>query len=126
MYNGQMKVILTSIGTRGDMEPFLAIGELLKQRGHDVICLFPEQFRSLAEDSGLGFASLGSEFLEMIDSKDGKAALGGSGSFIHKVIAVIRLARHFKRINKNMVNRQYEVIETEKPDRLIHNAKVMY
>jgi sterol 3beta-glucosyltransferase len=28
-----MKVILISIGTRGDMEPFLTIGEILKEKG---------------------------------------------------------------------------------------------
>ncbi|MEN7551682.1 nucleotide disphospho-sugar-binding domain-containing protein [Rapidithrix thailandica] len=30
------------------MEPFLAIGELLKAKGHQVICLLSEQFRYLA------------------------------------------------------------------------------
>jgi UDP:flavonoid glycosyltransferase YjiC (YdhE family) len=52
-----MKIILLSIGTRGDMEPFLAIGELLKERGHQVICAFPGQFRELAEDSEMEFIS---------------------------------------------------------------------
>jgi len=33
-----MKILLISIGTRGDMEPFLAIGEILKEKGHQVIC----------------------------------------------------------------------------------------
>ena len=49
-----MKIILISIGIRGDMEPFLAIGEILKEKGHQVICAFPEQFRNLAEDSYQG------------------------------------------------------------------------
>jgi len=52
-----MKIILLSIGTRGDMEPFLAIGELLKERGHQVNCAFPGQFRELAEDSEMEFIS---------------------------------------------------------------------
>jgi UDP:flavonoid glycosyltransferase YjiC (YdhE family) len=55
-----MKIILLSIGTRGDMEPFLAIGELLKERGHQVICAFPGQFRELAEDSEMEFISFNS------------------------------------------------------------------
>ncbi|MEL7223125.1 MAG: glycosyltransferase, partial [Bacteroidota bacterium] len=70
-----MKIILTSIGTRGDMEPFLAIGEILKEKGHDVTCLFPEQFRSLAIDSGFEFESLGSKFIEMLDSPAGRIAM---------------------------------------------------
>ncbi len=63
-----MKIILISIGTRGDMEPFLSIGEILKEKGHQVICAFPEQFRDLAEKSNLEFDSPGSKFIEMLDS----------------------------------------------------------
>lgn len=40
------------------MEPFLAIGELFREKGHQVIAAFPEQFRDLAEESGLKIASL--------------------------------------------------------------------
>ena len=58
-----MKIILMSVGTRGDMEPFLAIGELLEKKGHQVICAFPEQFRNLAINSNLEFASLGNKFI---------------------------------------------------------------
>ena len=82
-----MKIILLSIGTRGDMEPFLAIGELLKERGHQVICAFPGQFRELAADSAMEFISLGTEFIEMLDSDVGKAVFGGSGSKLRKFIA---------------------------------------
>jgi len=60
-----MKIILLSIGTRGDMEPFLSLSDLLLEKGHQVICAFPEQFRNLAEDSNMEFASLGSKFIEM-------------------------------------------------------------
>jgi sterol 3beta-glucosyltransferase len=59
----QMKIILISIGTLGDIEPFLSIGEILKEKGHQVICVFPEQFRDLAESSNMEFSSLGSKFM---------------------------------------------------------------
>ena len=71
------------------MEPFLAIGELLKEKGHQVICAFPEQFRNLAEDSNLEFASLGAKYIEMLDSNIGKAAMGGDGSGLKKFLAYI-------------------------------------
>lgn len=121
-----MKVILISIGTRGDMEPFLAIGELLKEKGCQVICAFPEQFRKLAEDSGMAFASLGTKFIELLESRDGKAALGGSGSGLRKMIAYIRLALHQTEINKDLVHRQYGLIENENPDRIVYNGKAVY
>ena len=80
-----MKILLLSIGTRGDMEPFLAIGELLAGKGHEIVCAFPEQFRSLAGDSGFRFLSLGTEFIEMLESPEGKSAMGGSAHRMEKV-----------------------------------------
>ena len=121
-----MHFIVTSIGTRGDMEPFLAIAELLTKHGHQVTCLFPEQFRSLAEDSGFGFASLGSEFIDMLESDLGKKAMGGTSSGWEKVKAYIALAKNFGNINQAMVQQQFEVIEQLNPDRIIHNGKAIY
>jgi len=121
-----MKIILISIGTRGDAEPFLAIGEILKEKGHHVICAFPEQFRNLVEDSQMEFASLGTKFIEMLDSVDGKAALGGSGSGFKKMLAFIRLTRISTEINKDLIYKQYELVENENPDRIVHNGKAIY
>jgi sterol 3beta-glucosyltransferase len=120
-----MKIILISIGTRGDMEPFLAIGEILKENGHQVICAFPEQFRNLAEDSNMEFASLGTEFIDMLDSDVGKDALGG-GSGLKKILANVKLVSNQTEVNKQLVNKQYELIESENPDRVIYNGKAIY
>jgi len=115
-----------SVGTRGDMEPFLAIGEILKAKGHQVICAFPEQFRNIVEESNMEFSSLGSEFIDMLDSEDGKAALGGEGSGFKKMRAYIKLASKSTEINKSLLSRQYELIENVIPDRIVHNGKAMY
>jgi len=121
-----MKILLMSIGTRGDMEPFLAIGEILKEKGHQVISAFPEQFGSLAEDSNMKFASLGTEFIDMLNSDDGKAALGGSGSGLRKLVTYIRFAKNSTGINKELLNKQYKIIENENPDRVLYNGKTIY
>ena len=121
-----MKIILISIGTRGDMEPFLALGELLKQKGHQLICAFPEQFRDLAQDSNLEFYSLGTGFINLLESKAGKAALGGSSSGLRKLLANVKLARDSTAVNKELIHKQYELIEGEAPDRVVYNGKAIY
>jgi UDP:flavonoid glycosyltransferase YjiC (YdhE family) len=121
-----MKIILTSIGTRGDVEPFLAIGEMLQKRGHSVLCLFPEQFRDLADDANLAFASLGSRFIEMLESTEGKAALGGGGKGVRKMLSLIRLARNYGDVNRELIDKQFNIIEAENPDRVVHNGKAIY
>lgn len=121
-----MKILVTSIGTRGDMEPLLAVADIMRENGHEVVCLFPEQFRSLAEDAGFRFESLGSEFIEMLDSPEGQIAMGGGRFGFKKIGAYIKLIKRQGPVNKKMIQRQEEVIEREKPDRIAHNGKAIY
>jgi sterol 3beta-glucosyltransferase len=120
------KIILVSVGTRGDMEPFLAIGELLKQKGHRVICAFPEGFENLVEDTGLEFASLGSQFLELLNSDIGKTVLGGGGSKFKKIIATAKLAKVGMGANKELAVKQREIIDRENPDLVLYHVKAIY
>jgi UDP:flavonoid glycosyltransferase YjiC (YdhE family) len=108
------------------MEPFLAIGQILKSKGHRVICLFPEQFKNLVLDSGFLFESLGTEFIEMLESDLGKFALGGGGSKLKKFIAYYRLAKIQRQNNELMFQKQMETMERLKPDKTVHNGKVFY
>ena len=121
-----MKILIVSVGSRGDMEPFLAVGELMKARGHEIVCLFPEQYGPLAEESGFRFISLGPEFIQMLESDTGKTALGGSASTWQKIRAYTKLAREYATINRKLMRLQYEAIEAEQPDRLLHHAKALY
>ncbi|MCX2744146.1 glycosyltransferase [Mangrovivirga sp. M17] len=121
-----MKILITSLGTRGDIEPFLALGELLHKRGHKVTCLFPEQFSQLVDDTGLEFESLGPEFLELIDSDLGKAAMGGDVNQFRKIQAYIKLARMGRGMNKKMFLIQRDIIENHKFDKIIYHPKTLY
>lgn len=121
-----MSVLLISIGTRGDMEPFLGIGEILKEKGHEVICQFPEQFRVLVEESGFAFISLGTEFMNMLESDLGKFAMGGGGSKWKKIRAFVKLAKIQSKNNRTLVERQCKAISESRPDRIVHNGKAMY
>jgi len=121
-----MRILLASIGSRGDMEPLLALGEKLKARGHTIQCLFPEQFEHLAKDMNFSFSSIGPEFIQMLESPEGKAALGGSGKGLKKILAYIRVGIKFRNINKSILKLQKEHIDAFNPDLILHNAKVIY
>ena len=121
-----MQVLFISVGTRGDVEPFLSIAEILKGRGHDVACAFPEQFRNLAAETGVRFISLGSGFTELVESEDGKLAMGGRGSSLKRFAAYLRLYSKSGKVNKELVERQHEIVSDEEPDRIVYNGKAVY
>jgi rhamnosyltransferase subunit B len=67
-----MKVLLVTIGSHGDVHPFVGMGIALRKRGHDVILMTNGYFEPLARSAGLEFAPLGTEaeFRELIKDPD--------------------------------------------------------
>ncbi len=67
-----MKVLLVTIGSHGDVHPFVGMGIALRERGHDVILCTNSYFEPLARSAGLGFAPLGTEaeFREIMHDPD--------------------------------------------------------
>jgi UDP:flavonoid glycosyltransferase YjiC (YdhE family) len=121
-----MKIILTSIGTRGDIEPFLAIGKILKEKGHQVICAFSEKFRELTESCDIEFASLGRKNDDVLESDANRTVMGGSG--IKKFFAFIKLMKHAQKqkVPQEKEIKLYELVKQEKPDRIVYHSKNVY
>ncbi|MDH4045375.1 MAG: glycosyltransferase [Gemmatimonadota bacterium] len=55
------KVVLAPIGSRGDVQPMLALGCGLAERGHDVTIAAPENFEGWVRPHGLAFAPVGTD-----------------------------------------------------------------
>ncbi|MFF5899575.1 glycosyltransferase [Streptomyces argenteolus] len=53
-----MQVSLLVTGSRGDVQPFIALGATLMSRGHSVVLATHGDFESLVRESGLDFAEL--------------------------------------------------------------------
>ena len=54
-----MKILITTIGSHGDVHPFLAIGAALRQRGHQVTMLASDLYEPLVRQLNLDFIPIG-------------------------------------------------------------------
>ena len=57
-----MRIVLAPVGTRGDVEPMLALADALRARGHDCVLAAPQSFAPSAARASLPFVSLGEAF----------------------------------------------------------------
>lgn len=55
-----MRVLIACVGSAGDLNPFLAIGRVLAQRGHEVEIMCSPVFAARVAATGLGFLPFGS------------------------------------------------------------------
>ncbi|GAB4098196.1 glycosyltransferase [Sinomonas halotolerans] len=63
-----MKALLAAFGTRGDIEPFLALGERLSAEGHTPVLAVPRRLAGLAHESGLAVQELDDGLLADADA----------------------------------------------------------
>ena len=65
-----MRVVLLAVGTRGDVQPCLALAIRLKDRGHFPLIISAKEFKTLIEINGIECATIQSETIEHPDGWD--------------------------------------------------------
>jgi len=69
-----VRVAIHTLGTRGDVQPYLALALGLKAAGHEVQIAAQSQFEAFISIREIGFAHLPGEFLDLMETPEGKAA----------------------------------------------------
>lgn len=75
-----MRIVIAAIGTRGDVQPYVALGYGLRQAGHDVRIVAHERFAPLAARYGLQHAPIGSGAQPLLSTPAGRDFVEKSGA----------------------------------------------
>jgi len=70
-----MKIAISTIGTRGDVQPYAILGRALAARGHDVTLSTAKNFKDLVEGYGINFHPIDVDYEEILNSEEGKKIL---------------------------------------------------
>jgi UDP:flavonoid glycosyltransferase YjiC (YdhE family) len=90
------KVMLMSLGSRGDMEPFLAKAEELLKEDHEVALCMPAQFEGLASEVAATWFAMDKAFLDLIESPEVQKITGQIGSPLSRPAMMPHIAdQHF-------------------------------
>ncbi|SCB58551.1 UDP:flavonoid glycosyltransferase YjiC, YdhE family [Rhizobium aethiopicum] len=116
-----MRVSIHTLGTRGDVQPYIALALGLIERGHRVQLAAPVQFESMVQDHGIGFAPLPGEFLALLDTPEGKAAIAGSKGFG----SGIKLLKYVRPMMRTLLDAEWKAAQAFTPDIFVHHPKAM-
>ncbi len=114
-----MRFAIETLGTRGDVQPYIALAQGLKQSGHEVQLAAPDQFSDMLRDMGIAFAPLPGEFLELMDTPEGKAAIAGGRSFS----AGFKLLKHVRPMMRGLLDAEWAAVSAFAPDLIIYHPK---
>jgi sterol 3beta-glucosyltransferase len=115
-----------SLGSRGDMEPFLALGEELIAEGHRVAFCLPAQFESLAKQVSPHFYPMSAEFLELMNDPQVRQLTGQLGTAFSRFKTLLRLMGSTRVIQEQLIRDQKAADEDFHSDEIIYHIKCVY
>lgn len=112
-----MKILILTAGSRGDVQPFVALAQGLQSAGHEVVLSTASTFESFIAERGIRYAHMNDELLRLVDTAEGKAALEGKGkmSLLKKVQPMLR----------RMLDDAWAAAQAQRPDLLIYHPKTL-
>lgn len=114
-----MRVSIHTLGTRGDVQPYVALALGLVDHGHVVQIVAPLQFADFVEGYGVRFVGLPGDFLALLNTPEGKVALAGGQGFS----AGYRLLRRVRPLMRDLLDNEWMSVQAFEPDLILYHPK---
>ena len=92
-----MRIGMIALGSRGDVQPYVALGKGLKQAGYDVVLHTHDPYKRLVLGEGLEFCPIGCNPRTIVDRVMNQARVGEKPNefdFMRKVVPLIKPLRY--------------------------------
>lgn len=120
-----MHILLMTVGTRGDVQPFVALGKGLQAEGHVVTLCTCQRFESFVREHGLHYAYLSNDILDLMDTQAGKEAMEETAGIFGFAKTTIKLLKEAKTIVRNHLHDAWAAAEAARPDLILFHPKAM-
>ncbi|ATL66522.1 glycosyltransferase [Nocardia terpenica] len=98
-----MRVAIPLTGTRGDVQPAVALGLELVGRGHEVVVGAPPNLVGFVERAGLKAQTCGPDVQQLYSSEAGQRALAAGSSFRLMRLVGEQMAEYADRMNREVI-----------------------
>src|SRR4051812_17409419 len=119
-----MHVYIIGMGTRGDIQPYIALGLGLQKAGHWVTLCTSENFRSLVVEYGLPCTYVYDDLQETMNSDAGRAALDDSTPAWQKLKAYVEVFKRSGPMQTKLLEEGWRAAEEARPDLILYHPKV--
>ena len=113
-----MNILILTVGTRGDVQPYVALGQGLAATGHGVTLATAAQFANFVTDHGVDFAPLSAAYLDLLQTGAGKAAIAGKGN-------PLKLMRMVQPMLRAMLDDAWQVASAAPVDVVVYHPKAL-
>ena len=113
-----MRTLILTLGSRGDVQPYVALAGALKARGHDVTVATSRGFEALIEAGGARAAPLSVDFQELLRAADINQAL-------RSLRGKVKAFRASKDLMRQQLDDMWTIARDLQPNLIIYHPKAI-
>ena len=118
-----MNILIVTLGSRGDVQPYVALGKGLKEAGHQVTICTSAVFQSFITNHGLDYGYMNNELIQLIDSDAGREAIENTNNLWGAIRTTIKLFNHVKPMFQQTLHDIWQTAQAVNPDVMILASK---
>jgi sterol 3beta-glucosyltransferase len=100
-----MKIAITTVGTRGDLQPYIALGLGLKEAGHEVLIVSSKNEEAFVKNYGLDFFALNVDIQKLMEGDEIQEMSRGS----NPLKFIVSHLKGSKKLKQLMIDTQAEI-----------------
>lgn len=120
-----MRILILTVGTRGDVQPYIALGKGLAAAGHSVTICTCASFESFVTSHGLEYAFLNDDLIDFMHSEDGKVAMERTGNWWQAIWTGLRLFSKVGPMQRRQIHDLWKATVAAKPDLILYHPKAL-
>ncbi len=115
-----MNITILTLGSRGDVQPYVALGKGLLKRGHNVTICTGKTFQNFIEQHGITFKEAYIDFMEVLKTEEGQAIFNGGGN-------IFKILKYTKEVINPAFRKTFDdfLDATQNADLIIYHPKAM-
>lgn len=118
-----MNILIITYGSRGDVQPYVALGRGLADAGHRVTVATAARFRDFVTEHGLEYGYMNDDLLALLDTPQGKDIIENTTNVFHVIRHNIKLSRQVQPTARALMRESWDVARELEPDYILYHAK---
>ena len=120
-----MKILIVTIGTRGDVQPYVALGRALMESGHEITICTCAHFEPFVREYGLDYAYVNNDFIDFMHTPEGKIILGNAGSAWGTLVTIVPMMPKLFHLQERQMADVWAASKASAPDLILYHPKAL-
>jgi len=120
----RLNILILTVGSRGDVQPYVALGKGLRASGHTVTICTSERFSPFIREHGLAYAFMNDGFVEFMDTELSRQAMERMSNFRELLRYAPKLWRASLDIQHDLIRDGWAAARETDPDLILFHPKM--